>query len=65
MLESFQAFLRENSLCTPGNKILLTISGGVDSMVMLDLLVVLDSSVRLPIAILAYEVQSRMKMSDS
>jgi tRNA(Ile)-lysidine synthase len=37
MLESFQAFLRENSLCTPGNKILLTISGGVDSMVMLDL----------------------------
>jgi tRNA(Ile)-lysidine synthase len=37
MLERLLAFLKENSLCTPGDKILLTVSGGVDSMVMLNL----------------------------
>lgn len=35
MLERFEAFLKENSLCLPDDKILLTVSGGVDSMVML------------------------------
>lgn len=37
MLEQFDKYIKENNLCTPGDKILLGISGGVDSMVMMDL----------------------------
>ncbi len=33
----FQQYIEQNSLFTAQDKILLTVSGGVDSMVMLDL----------------------------
>lgn len=35
--EAFENYIRENELCTHDDKILLTVSGGVDSMVMLSL----------------------------
>ena len=34
MIEDFKRFITENSLIKPGDKILLTVSGGIDSMVM-------------------------------
>lgn len=37
MLEEFRRFIRSNSLCRPGDRILLAVSGGIDSMVMLHL----------------------------
>lgn len=39
LLESFQRYIEENDLATHDDKILLTVSGGVDSMVMLSLFV--------------------------
>jgi len=37
MLNAFNSFIRENSLCSIDQKILLAISGGIDSVVLLDL----------------------------
>ena len=37
LLDSFQRYIDENDLATHDDKILLTVSGGVDSMVMLSL----------------------------
>ncbi len=37
LLEKFQNYIRENELVTPAERVLLTVSGGVDSMVMLSL----------------------------
>ncbi len=37
LLESFQKYIVENDLVTPDDRILLTVSGGVDSMVMMAL----------------------------
>lgn len=37
LLESFQRYIAENDLATHDDRILLTVSGGVDSMVMLSL----------------------------
>ncbi len=37
--EKFQRYIREHALVEPGEKILVTVSGGVDSMVMLALFV--------------------------
>lgn len=37
MIEAFKHFIKEKNLCTQKEKILLTVSGGVDSIVMLDL----------------------------
>lgn len=37
MIEAFVKYIKENGLCKPGEKILLGVSGGVDSVVMLDL----------------------------
>ena len=39
MLKRFIDFIRDNSLCEAGDTILATVSGGVDSVVMLDLLI--------------------------
>ena len=39
LLDSFQRYIDENDLATHDDKILLTVSGGVDSMVMLSLFV--------------------------
>ena len=39
LLSRFQEYVRENALLTPQDKVLLTVSGGVDSMVMLSLFV--------------------------
>jgi tRNA(Ile)-lysidine synthase len=38
MLEDFIRFIQSNSLCRQGDKILLAVSGGIDSMVLLHLL---------------------------
>jgi tRNA(Ile)-lysidine synthase len=35
MLEEFRHFIQLNSLCQPGDRILLAVSGGIDSMVLL------------------------------
>jgi len=37
MIQSFQKYISDNNLFTPQSKILLTVSGGMDSMVMTDL----------------------------
>ena len=37
--EKFSSYVRERSLCTADERILLAVSGGVDSMVMLSLFV--------------------------
>ena len=37
LLDSFQRYIDENDLATHDDRILLTVSGGVDSMVMLSL----------------------------
>ncbi|MFR9644911.1 MAG: ATP-binding protein, partial [Rikenellaceae bacterium] len=37
LLERFQEYVTENALVVEGDKVLLTVSGGVDSMVLLDL----------------------------
>lgn len=39
LLQNFRRYLRDNALATPDDRILLTVSGGVDSMVMLSLFV--------------------------
>ena len=39
LLEKFIRYIREKELFTTSDKILLTVSGGVDSMVMMDLMV--------------------------
>jgi tRNA(Ile)-lysidine synthase len=39
MLERFREYLEEQSLCAAGDKILVTVSGGIDSVVLLDLLI--------------------------
>ncbi len=37
MLEAFEQFITENNLCTKDEKILIAVSGGIDSVVLLDL----------------------------
>jgi tRNA(Ile)-lysidine synthase len=39
MLDQFRSFIRENHLIRKSDKILLTVSGGIDSVVMLDLFI--------------------------
>jgi tRNA(Ile)-lysidine synthase len=39
MMDQFTDFIHENSLCGPGDRILAAVSGGIDSVVMLDMLV--------------------------
>ena len=39
LLDSFQRYIAENELLPPGGRVLLTVSGGVDSMVMLTLFI--------------------------
>ncbi|WP_308663891.1 tRNA lysidine(34) synthetase TilS [uncultured Alistipes sp.] len=39
LLDSFQRYIAENELLSPGGRVLLTVSGGVDSMVMLTLFI--------------------------
>lgn len=39
LLDHFQEYIRKNHLCTKEDKVLLTVSGGVDSMVMMSLFV--------------------------
>jgi tRNA(Ile)-lysidine synthase len=34
MIDEFKKFIAENNLIKPGDKILLAVSGGIDSMVM-------------------------------
>ncbi len=39
MLESFREYIRSNKLCKKGDRILVTVSGGIDSVVLLDLFI--------------------------
>lgn len=45
MIEAFLKYIEENKLCKPGEKILLAVSGGVDSVVMLHLFSKTDFSI--------------------
>jgi tRNA(Ile)-lysidine synthase len=42
MIEEFKKYISDNSLIEPGNRILLAVSGGIDSMVMAHLFHILD-----------------------
>jgi tRNA(Ile)-lysidine synthase len=42
MIDEFKKFITENNIINPGNNILLTVSGGIDSMVMAHLFLQLD-----------------------
>ena len=48
MLDRFDKYISENNLCSPNDKILLGVSGGVDSVVMMDLF--LEKNYRIGIA---------------
>ena len=37
MLEQFKSFILEEDLCRPSEKVLLAVSGGIDSVAMLEL----------------------------
>jgi tRNA(Ile)-lysidine synthase len=45
MIEEFKKFITENNLISPGDKILLAVSGGIDSMVMAHLFQMLDYTI--------------------
>ena len=45
MLNEFKKFISENNLVKPGEKILLAVSGGIDSMVMTHLFLQLDNEI--------------------
>ena len=60
MIEAFLKYLAENKLCRPGEKILVAVSGGVGSVVMLHLF----SKTNYPIAIAHCNFQLRGEESD-
>jgi tRNA(Ile)-lysidine synthase len=62
MLEQFDKYIKENNLCTPGDKILLGISGGVDSMVMMDLF--LQKDYRIGVAHCNFQLRGKESEDD-
>jgi tRNA(Ile)-lysidine synthase len=60
VIEAFLQYIQDNKLCQPGEKILLAVSGGVDSVVMLHLF----SKTNYPIAIAHCNFQLRGDESD-
>ena len=44
-VQQIESFIKDNDLCTPSDKVLIAVSGGVDSMVLLEILVELEYDV--------------------
>jgi tRNA(Ile)-lysidine synthase len=59
LIDDFAAFCRANDLVVPNEKLIVAVSGGVDSMVLLDLLVELKSKWSLELAVLHVNHQLR------
>lgn len=62
MLEQFDIYIRENNMCTPGDRILLGVSGGVDSMVMMDLF--LQKNYRIAVAHCNFQLRGEESEND-
>ena len=45
MFDRFKKFIAENNLIKPGDRILLAVSGGIDSMIMADLFLRLGNKI--------------------
>ncbi|MDI6767142.1 MAG: tRNA lysidine(34) synthetase TilS [Bacteroidota bacterium] len=59
LLHSFQEFIHKNHLIERGEKLIVTVSGGIDSMVLLDLLCVEKQRWKLDLAIAHFNHQLR------
>ncbi len=64
LLKSFQQFIQKNHLLNPNVKILITVSGGIDSMALLDLFVKSKTMLKIEIAVAHFNHQLRGKESD-
>jgi tRNA(Ile)-lysidine synthase len=64
LLKSFQQFISQNHLIKRGEKIIVSFSGGIDSMTLLDLMLELSKRMKLTIAIAHFNHQLRGKESD-
>jgi len=62
MLERFNKFISENDLCSPNDKILLGVSGGVDSIVMMDLFI--EKNYRVGIAHCNFQLRTEESEED-
>jgi len=64
LLKSFQQFIQKNHLVNQKDKILITVSGGIDSMTLLDLFVKSKKILKLEIAVAHFNHQLRGRESD-
>jgi len=64
LLHSFQESIHKNHLIERGEKLIVAVSGGIDSMVLLDLLSVLKKRLKLDLAVAHFNHQLRGKESD-
>jgi len=64
LLSAFTNFLQQYKLVTPGEKILAAVSGGIDSMVLLDILNKLKGELHLEIAVAHFNHRLRSAESD-
>jgi tRNA(Ile)-lysidine synthase len=62
MLERFDKYIRENNLCSPNDKLLLGVSGGVDSIVMADLFI--EKNYRIGIAHCNFQLREEESEED-
>ena len=60
--EKFQRYIREHALVEPDDRILLTVSGGVDSMVMMDLFV--SAGYKVGVAHCNFQLQRRKRIPE-
>ena len=64
LFKSFQEFIHKNHLIERGEKILVSVSGGIDSMSLLDLLLELKKRLKLDITVAHFNHQLRGAESD-
>ncbi len=65
MLQKWSQFVREHRLFSPGDKILLGVSGGIDSVVMLDLFLRISHRQNLKLAVAHINHQLRGRSADA